>query len=145
MKFPQPPLHADPIAGVLSWVQWFSQIVSYFFVEAAIAPTLATGWTNFGGGFREAEYWKDNATGMVQIEGLVNYATGTPTTNTPIFTLPVGYRPNQIITFTVGSATTSAAHTIARCDIQTNGNVNYVNGSFKYYFQLNNISFRAYQ
>ena len=145
MNFPQPPIHAAPIAGILSWVQWFSQVVRYFFVEAAIAPTLAAGWVNFGGGFRQAQYWKDNATSMVHIEGLVNYPTGTPSTGTPIFTLPAGYRPNETITFTVGSATSAASHTIARCDIQANGDVHYVNGSFKYYFQLNNISFRAYQ
>lgn len=145
MNFPQPPIHAAPIAGILSWVQWFSQVVSYFFVEAAIAPTLAAGWVNFGGGFRQAQYWKDNATGMVHIEGLVNYPTGTPTTATAIFTLPAGYRPSEIITFSVGSATTAAAHKIGQCEIQTNGDVHYVYGDFKYYFELNNISFRAYQ
>lgn len=145
MNFPQPPLHAAPIAGILSWVQWFSQIVSYFFVETAIAPTLTTGWANVGGAYQNANYWKDNATGMVHIEGLVYYPTGTPATNSSIFILPVGYRPQNTITFTVGSATSAGSHTIARCDILSTGEVTYVNGSYKYYFQLNNISFRAYQ
>lgn len=145
MNFPQPPLHAAPIAGVLSWVQWFSQVVSYFFVEAPIDPTLSTGWNNFGSGYEEAQYWKDNATEMVHIQGLIQYPTGSPASGNVIFTLPVGYRPEKTILITVGTANTSTSHTIGRCDILANGDVVYKDGDHKYYFQLNNISFRAYQ
>lgn len=145
MKFPQPPLHSAPIAGILPWVQWFSQIVSYFRVEPSTLATLNAGWNNFGSGFEDTHYWMDNASQTVHIQGLIQYPTGSPSSGNVIFTLPVGHRPQKILSFTVGTANTAGAHTIGMCYIYPNGNVTYENGSYKYYFQLNGISFRAYQ
>lgn len=56
--------------------------------EAMHAPTFATGWSNFGGAYSEAGYYKDRE--RVYLRGAVkNGGTGTST----IFTLPTGYRP----------------------------------------------------
>ena len=143
-KFPQRPIHEAPIAGVLPWVQWFTQIVNYFKVEAPTAPTLNGTWANFGGSYQTVEYWKDNATGMVHIQGLIKNS-GAPAAGSVIFTLPEGYRPPATMLFTVGTATTSISRTMGRCDINSAGQVTYQTGYYAYYFELNGISFRTYE
>lgn len=144
-RFPQPPIHETPISGILPWVQWFTRVVAYFRVEEPVLPTLGAGWNNFGSGFEDAQYWKDNASGTVHIQGLVQYPTGSPSAGNVIFVLPNGYRPRKILSFTVGTANTSTSHTIGRCDIYPNGNVTYLHGSHNYYFELNGITFRTYE
>src|SRR5438445_48341 len=52
-----------------------------------VVPTLAAGWSNFGGSEDTAAYRKD-ANGRVEIRGtVVSAATGV------VFTLPDGFRP----------------------------------------------------
>lgn len=144
-RFPQPPIHEAPIAGILSWVQWFTRVVAYFRVEQPLIPTLTTGWQNYGAPEEVAQYWKDNASGTVHIQGLIKYPTGTPASGSTIFTLPEGYRPDNNISITVGTANSAGAHTIGRCVIKATGEVTYDNGSYKYYFELNGITFRTYE
>jgi hypothetical protein len=43
MNFPQPPIHAAPIAGILPWVQWFSQTVANLITLSTSVDTLQTG------------------------------------------------------------------------------------------------------
>lgn len=57
-------------------------------VGVAGEPAFENGWTNFGGGFEGARFWKDPE-GVVHVEGLIKSGTVTST----MFTLPVGYRP----------------------------------------------------
>lgn len=57
-------------------------------VGAAGEPAFQNGWSNFGGGFEGARFWKDPE-GVVHLEGLVSGGAVT----SAIFTLPVGYRP----------------------------------------------------
>lgn len=60
------------------------------------APTFATGWSNVGGAYQTASYYKAN--GRVYLSGTVaNGGTGTGL----IFTLPSGYRPAASVTFAV--------------------------------------------
>ncbi|EHI98055.1 hypothetical protein CDLVIII_1356 [Clostridium sp. DL-VIII] len=61
--------------------------------EAPTAPTLINGWINYSG-YGYLYYWKDSL-GYVCIRGVVS--SGTP--DTPIFTLPAGYRPNIPLIF----------------------------------------------
>jgi len=56
--------------------------------EQIYAPTLGNSWVNFGGGFRNAGYWRD-AAGVIHLMGTVKDGT----VDTAIFTLPVGFRP----------------------------------------------------
>lgn len=57
-------------------------------VQAPIAPTLTSPWTNYGGIHADVTYYKD-PDGFVTLSGLASGASNT----TVAFTLPVGYRP----------------------------------------------------
>ena len=63
-----------------------------------ITPVLENGWVNFGSGYAEAKYMKDNL-GFVHLRGMVK--SGTNYVN--IFTLPIGFRPSAILNFLVPS------------------------------------------
>ena len=79
------------------------------------APTLLSGWVNYGDGFAPVKYWKgpDN---LVHIGGLIK--NGVTADNTIIFTLPIGYRPGAKEIFTV-----TQNNAIGRIDIDHKGNV----------------------
>lgn len=62
-----------------------------------VAPTLATGWSNLGGGNATAGYYRAN--GRVYLKGTVAYSTGG---SGLIFTLPPGYRPAATVVFPCG-------------------------------------------
>lgn len=77
-------------------------------------PTLQNGWGNYSNGYQTARYMKDN-TGTVFIEGLVN--SGTINGSTPIFTLPAGYRPANILIF----STITNPNAVGRLNINQGG------------------------
>jgi len=77
-------------------------------------PSLLAGWSNFGGGFRNARYRLNN--GTVELEAMLN--AGTTTVGTTVITFPVGFRPNQNIPLVVETSAGSA-----RVDINSNGNL----------------------
>lgn len=85
------------------------------------ACTLQNGWQNYANGYADASYAKTNAD-VVVLKGLVRF--GTATANTPICTLPVGYRPTHRLVFATSS--NSAA---GRIDVAPNGEVRIVIGS----------------
>jgi hypothetical protein len=99
-----------------------------------IAPTLLNSWVNFGSTHANAGYYKDPF-GRVHLRGMVK--SGTTVANTPIFTLPVGYRPTADLLFPVDS---NGAHGTS-C-VRSSGNVTFEAGSATY-FALNGISFAA--
>ena len=102
--------------------------------EAFIAPTLVNGFSNYGGNFAPAGYFKDEFS-TVHLRGLVTTA-GDPDGDI-IFTLPVGYRPPyQLIFTTINNDTT------ARIDVFTDGTVKVAFGSTGW-FNLEQISFRT--
>ena len=86
-----------PMAGDRVWISWVGSEVPLVhgaiddvgdIPEAVHAPTFATGWSNFGGTYSNAGYYKDRD--RVYLRGAVkNGGTGTST----IFNLPAGYRP----------------------------------------------------
>jgi hypothetical protein len=102
--------------------------------EDFIAPTLVNGFTNYGGNFAPAGYFKDEFSN-VNLRGLVNTA-GNPDGVT-IFTLPVGYRPSYQLIFT-----TLNNDVYARIDVFTDGTVKVASGSAGW-FNLEQISFRV--
>lgn len=91
---------------------------------------LASGWTNVGGTFATAAYYKDPF-GIIHLRGLVNGGTGT------IFTLPIGYRPTGFRLIFPGLA----SNAIARIDIALNGVVSLVSGTATS-VSLDGITFR---
>lgn len=76
---------------------WFS-LDGIAFMPASTtftAPPFANGWTNYSPGtWQTAGYALDGA-GRVELTGLI--ASGTTTSGTAMFTLPVGYRPPEYI------------------------------------------------
>ena len=98
------------------------------------APTLLSGWVNYGDGFAPVKYWKgpDN---LVHIGGLIK--NGVTADNTIIFTLPIGYRPGAKEIFTV-----TKNNAIGRIDIDHNGNV-LVKLAGAEFTSLSGISFLA--
>ena len=99
------------------------------------APTLLSGWVNYGDGFASAGYYKgpDN---RVHLQGLIK--SGAVADGTVIFTLPEGFRPLQkeiFIVFISGGG-------FGRVDVNDNGSVvaKTVNAT---YTSLSGISFLA--
>ena len=82
------------------------------------APSLLNSWANFVG-WAAAGYAKD-AQGVVRLKGLVK--DGITAVGTPIFKLPVGYRPSENRVFSVATFDgVSLIH--ARIDVGSNGDV----------------------
>jgi len=86
---------------------------------AYTAPTLLNSWVNFGGTWATAGYAKDDQ-GVVRLKGLLK--DGITALGTPIFKLPVGYRPSEDRVFSVATFNgVSLIH--ARVDVAPNGDV----------------------
>ena len=117
-------------SGVGSWVKVQNEIPK----PVTFAPTLLSGWVNYGDGFAPVEYWKgpDN---MVHITGLIK--NGVTSEMAIIFTLPSGYRPGlkEIFTITQNNA-------VGRIDVYDNGNVHVIKAGAGF-TSLAGISFLA--
>lgn len=95
------------------------------------APPFENSWVYFGSGAQPG-YFKDPF-GFVHLKGLLKNGT----INTPMFTLPPGFRPLEAdiaICMSNGAA--------ARLDVNTNGQVVPVSGSNAYY-SIDNVVFRT--
>ena len=66
--------------------------------QPVIAPSFSNSWVDFGGSYQTAGYWKDRD-GVVHLRGEIKDGT----LNAAAFTLPVGYRPENIINFSCAS------------------------------------------
>lgn len=86
-------------------------------IPAWYTPTLQNGWGIFdtSGYYAPPGYTKSNA-GIVVLKGVVS--GGNTNIDTPIFNLPVGYRPTHRIIFQ-----TDTAGSASRVDIMPNGDV----------------------
>ncbi len=95
--------------------------------------TFQNSWVNYGSGYTDAQYFKDQF-GVVHLRGLVKSGTiGT----VPVFTLPAGYRPakNHLI-----AACSNSAY--GQVNVNPNGEVWAQVGS-NVWFSLDTVSFRA--
>lgn len=98
---------------------------------------LQNGWVNYGNSFDDCGYTLTRS-GVVILRGLIRY--GTMTNNTILFTLPEGFRPGYRLVFQVAIS----PNTLARIDIETNGNVRLVQtatGSDYEHLTLSGITF----
>jgi hypothetical protein len=103
------------------------------------SPTLGNGWANYGLGYKNATYRKDN--GFVTVEGLVKSGTFSTGSTGTIFTLPAGYLPGAQHIFNQMS---DVGH--ARVDVLTTGEVRAMaayNGGSNNWVSLAGIRFRA--
>lgn len=95
-----------------------------------IDVTFNTGWGNYGGAYGDVQYRKIGD--WVHLRGLCERSSGT---ETDVFTLPTGYRPQAgIINVTIFSGS------FGRIDIATDGDVEVKTGTYTY-VSLANISF----
>jgi hypothetical protein len=102
-------------------------------VGAAGEPAFGTGWSNFGGGFTPAGFYKDSL-GIVHLQGLVNTGPGAVA-----FVLPAAYRPSTQHYQIIAEGGTGEAHVT----VSPTGSVfvfNYAGGSF---VSLEYINFKA--
>lgn len=106
-----------------------------------IAPTLLNSWVNYGAGYTNANYYKDDFN-IVRIQALLK--SGVTTAGTILFTLPAGYRPLTIIPKNALSYNGTSVIPIT-IDIQTNGNVNISSISPGNTWLVLDIVFRAEQ
>ena len=103
-------------------------------VGAAGQPAFGTGWSNVGGSFQTAGFYKDPF-GVVHLQGDVK-STGASST---IFVLPPGYCPTAVENFPVyGNGGTAAGIAIRQSDC----NVVLVAGDTSF-IGLGGITFRA--
>jgi hypothetical protein len=101
--------------------------------EAYQTPTFENSWTNFGGEWNTAKFYKGKD-GRVYLEGVV-----TGGSSSVICTLPVGYRPASRIFFIVSHDGNGRG----RIDIQANGVVSFDYGANRTQVGLDGISFRV--
>lgn len=107
-------------------------VAGSIYAEPWIAGTLIGTWSNFGAGFNNAGFYKDQ-TGRVYLRGLVRFGT----VGSNIFLLPPGYRPTGRELHAVNSN-----GAIGRIDITTSGEVIALTGSNEF-FSLDGITFRV--
>lgn len=101
-------------------------------VQAWQAPTLVSGWVNYGSGFNPAGFYKDPF-GIVHLRGLLKSGT----VASSAFTLPIGCRPTKTESFAVSS---NGAY--GQVYVSAAGDVTLVVGN-NAYFSLDGITFRA--
>jgi len=100
--------------------------------EAVLSPTmpawtsyeLLNGWVDYSPTFAPHAYTR-TSNGVVVLKGLIK--NGTATWDTPIFTLPVGYRPPARLIFYVGTSNSGSSY--GRIDVLTNGDVRFMQGT----------------
>lgn len=104
--------------------------------ETPIAPTLLNGWVDYDR-TRQVGYFKDGF-GVVRIRGSIK--EGTNANTTPLFVLPLGYRPQKTAHFTVSNG----AGYSTGITVGTDGSL-LIHGSNirNNMLSLDNISFKA--
>lgn len=111
-------------------------------VGAAGEPAYQNGWAT-DGGLRAAGFYKDPF-GIVHVDGAITGGTisaGFPGTNT-VFTLPVGYRPADVVYFAPSSTAGAFNPVVAGAGIQADGQLFIYAGS-NAFVSLDGLTFRA--
>lgn len=112
--------------------------------ESPIVPTLINSWVDYGTPYSTVGYWKDSF-GIVHLKGAIKNGISS---NSIVFTLPTGYRPNNSIGFAIlGYGETIGGDGTSTCSvvISSEGNVTIgdLNNSYSTIICLDNISFRV--
>jgi hypothetical protein len=102
-------------------------------VGAPGEPAFGAGWSNFGGGFAPAGFYKDPL-GIVHLQGLVNTGPGAVA-----FTLPEGYRPSTNHYQIVAEGGAGEAHVT----VSSNGAINVFNYAAASFVSFEYINFRV--
>lgn len=86
-------------------------------ITPVTAPTFFNGWSNVGGAWMPAGFWKDSM-GMVHIRGVIRMAPGS---GGNIFILPAGLRPSANSQFPSRCGDNKLCYIV----VNSNGNVDY--------------------
>lgn len=103
-------------------------------VGATGEPAFQNSWVNYGLGQRACRFWK-GIDGIVHLEGLVKSGSVPGV----IFTLPEGYRPDEVVVLSSLSFT-GAAYQVAAVQAAINGDVSVQVGGTNWVV-LSNLSF----
>mgnify|MGYP003587150841 CR=1 FL=1 len=105
--------------------------------------SFLNGWTDFGGVLSPSAYRRDGST--VRLRGVLKGGTVHPSggSNTVMWTLPAGYRPEVRLMFAVGSAITGTGDAYGRVDVDVGGELRAVAGG-NVFMSLDGISFPAW-
>ena len=103
--------------------------------------SFAAGWANYGDGNVNAAYRKD-ATGTVQLRGVVTKTAGTPAAFDHIGTLPGGNRPDGRLHLAVAGGRPDTAGSLY---VDANGTIHWLSGTTgeQDYTDLSSVSFYA--
>lgn len=115
-----------------SAVTALTRSVGYSSTPNIIEPTFTNSWVNYGGSYETAGYWKDQ-NNIVHLKGFIKNGT----IGAAAFTLPVGYRPSAIASFSIVSNAAFGGLNIASNGAVTVAIGNNANAS------LSGITFRA--
>lgn len=123
------------VAGLLDVQGSTNNHRQLFTVGSTGASPFTNNWTNFGSGYANAAYWKDE-NGVVHLEGLIKSGT----LGVAAFVLPPGYRPSAARIFT-----TFSNNTVGAIQIQADGSVQplAIGTASNASYSLNGISFRT--
>ncbi|MAU34011.1 hypothetical protein CMN23_02680 [Candidatus Saccharibacteria bacterium] len=127
----------DPANGIVAKNRGSSYLsLNANFLNASYSgwsnASLQNGWVTYSSSFSTPQYTK-TSDGLVSLKGLIR--AGTASSNTTLFTLPAGYRPdNRAI------LTTASNGAYARLDIMPDGRVFFMYGSNSW-FSLDGITF----
>ena len=104
-------IYETDTARVFYWTGavWAKSVRVEAYPTGWISPPLVGAWANYGGGWVNARYMKDEM-GFVHLEGLVRSGAGR------IFDLPAGYRPLGWHLFSV-----VGGNAFARVNVSTSG------------------------
>jgi len=102
-----------------------------------ISPGLINNWKNYNGSYAQAAYTK-TADGLVIMKGLIA-RTGAVVTGENMFVLPVGYRPEKLMTFQVETDPNAGASVT----IFPNGEVTASTNTSAGWVSLSNLTFLA--
>lgn len=94
--------------------------VEWRYVGTSGEPSFENGWLNYGASWGDVRFRKHHD-GLVELQGLARDGSQ----NSSVFTLPVGYRPNQNLIFTTATydSTVGIGYTFRRLDIGSDGSV----------------------
>lgn len=106
-------------------------------IGAAGEPAFANGWVNFGGNEEVAMYRKVG--NRVELRGKIKGTAGTTTLPSPVYVLPVGFRPDKQSNGPVFPVVSNDA--LGMVSIDTNGLVNVFAPSSITYVSLAGISY----
>ena len=110
-------------------------------VGAAGEPIYQDSWASYGAPFSAARF-RRYADGIVEIQGLIKRASE-PAANSPIFTLPVGYRPVYQLIFTQACAGGACRFDITTAGIVQYGGEKTSGANLGPYTSLSNMQFLA--